>query len=85
MTFAGVRSDHLERKIVKMEWNYILYTNRYHKRIELLGGITKTGKQRSAKIRSLFLSWIHWHIQRVGINDELVCPVKAQALRKKMR
>ena len=85
MTFAGVRPDHLDGEIVKLEWSHILYNDRRHERIELPGGITKTGKQRSVKIRPSLLSWIHWHVQRVGINDKLVCPVKGQALRKKMR
>jgi integrase len=85
MTFAGVRPDHLDGEIVKLEWGHILYDDRHHKRIELPGGITKTGKQRSVKIRSSLQSWLHWHIQRGGTRDGLVCPVKGQALRKKMR
>jgi integrase len=85
MTFAGVRPDHLDGEIVKLEWSHILHDDRHDKRIELPGGITKTGKQRSVKIRPSLLSWIQWHIQRGGTRDGLVCPVKGQALRKKMR
>jgi integrase len=85
MTFAGVRPDHLDGEIVKLEWGQILYDDRHHKRIELPGGITKTGKQRSVNIRPALLSWLQWHIHRGGTPVGLVCPVKGQALRKKMR
>ncbi len=85
MTFAGVRPDHLDGEIVKLDWGHILYDDRHHKRIELPGSITKTGKQRSVKIRPSLLSYIQWHIQRGGTRVGLVCPVKGQALRKKMR
>jgi integrase len=85
MTFAGVRPDHTDGEIVKLEWGHILHDDHHQKRIELPGGITKTGKQRSVKIRPALLSWIHLHIQRGGTPEGLVCPVKGQALRKKMR
>jgi integrase len=85
MIFAGVRPDHLDGEIVKLDWGHILHDDRHHKRIELPGSITKTGKQRSVKIRPSLLSWIQWHIQRGGTRVGLVCPVKGQALRKKMR
>jgi integrase len=85
MTFAGVRPDHLDGEIVKLEWAHVLHDDEHHKRLELPGAITKTGKQRSIKIRTALLSWIRWHIQRGGLQDGMVCPVKGQALRKKMR
>jgi len=85
MTFAGVRPDHIDGEIVKLEWKHILHDDHHHKRIELPGGITKTGKQRSVTIRPALLSWLQWHIQHGGAPEGLVCPVKGQALRKKMR
>ena len=85
MIFAGVRPDHLDGEIVKLEWGHILHDDRHHKRLELPASITKTGKQRSVNIRPALLSWIEWHIQRGGHRDGLVCPVKGQAHRKKMR
>ena len=69
MTFAGVRPDHLDGEIVKLEWGHILHDDRHHKRIELPGCITKTGKQRSVKIRPSLQSWIQWHILR-GVAPE---------------
>jgi integrase len=85
MTFAGVRPDHVDGEIVKLEWSHVLHDDHHHKRIELPGSITKTGKQRSIQIRPALLSWIQWHIKRGGIQEGRVCPVKGQALRKKMR
>ena len=85
MTFAGVRPDHIDGEIVKLEWNHILHDDHHHQRIELPGSITKTGKQRSVNIRPALLSWLQWHIRRGGSNQGLVCQVKGQALRKKMR
>jgi integrase len=85
MTFAGVRPDHLDGEIIKLEWGHILHDDRHHKRIELPGSITKTGKQRSVNIRPALLSWINWHIKRGGTREGSVCPVKGQAHRKKMR
>jgi integrase len=85
MTFAGVRPDHLDGEIVKLEWGHILHDDRHQARIELPASITKTGKQRSVNIRPALLSWIQWHIKRGGTRDGLVCPVKGQVHRKKMR
>lgn len=85
MTFAGVRPDHLDGEIVKLEWGHVLHDDEHHKRIELPGGITKTGKQRSIKIRPALLFYLEWHIQRGGVQEGPVCPVKGQSLRKRMR
>ena len=85
MTFAGVRPDYMDGEIVKLEWRHILHDDDHHKRIELPGGITKTGKQRTVKIRPVLLSWLQWHFQHGGAQEGLVCPVKGQALRTKIR
>jgi hypothetical protein len=58
MTFAGVRPDHNDGEIVKLEWDHLLHDDEQHKRIELPGGITKTGKQRSVTIRPALQSWL---------------------------
>lgn len=42
MTFAGVRPDHTDGEIVKLEWGHILHDDHHQKRIELPGGITNT-------------------------------------------
>jgi integrase len=61
----------------------------------LPGSITKTGKQRSIKIRLALLSWIQWHHKRLTDSSTrgakkvsltgLVCPEKGSALMKKIR
>ncbi len=95
MLFAGIRPDQEDGEITKLDWAHVLHTDRHHKRIELPGSITKTGKQRSIKIRPALLSWIQWHHKRLEqakpkqakkvVLAGLVCPEKGTALRKKIR
>ena len=95
MLFAGVRPDQDDGEITKLEWGHVLHTDRHHKRLELPGSITKTGKQRSIKIRPALLSWIQWHVKRleqlVPASKKkvslagVVCPEKGTVLRGKLR
>ena len=95
MLFAGIRPDQEDGEITKLDWGHVLYNDRHHKRIELPGSITKTGKQRSIKIRSALLSWIQWHQKKLEqakpkqskkvVLSGLVCAEKGTALRKKIR
>jgi integrase len=95
MTFAGIRPDQEDGEIVKLDWNHVLHNDRHHKRIELPGSITKTGKLRSVKIRPALHSWIQWHIKRIeeayprGTKKAplsgLVSPEKGTVLRTKIR
>ena len=95
MLFAGIRPDQEDGEITKLEWSHVLHDDRHHTRIELPGSITKTGKQRSVKIRPALFSWIQWHqrelekskpkgIKKVSLTG-LVSPEKGTALRKKIR
>jgi len=95
MTFAGIRPDQEDGEIVKLDWNHVLHNDRHHKRIELPGSITKTGRLRSVKIRPALHSWIQWHIKRIeeayprGTKkvplSGLVSPEKGTVLRTKIR
>jgi integrase len=95
MTFAGIRPDQEDGEIVKLDWSHVLYNDRHHKRIELPGSITKTGKLRSVKIRPALHSWIQWHIKRIEEASPrgtkkvplsgLVSPEKGTVLRTKIR
>ena len=95
MLFAGIRPDQEDGEITKLDWGHVLHTDRHHKRIELPGSITKTGKQRSIKIRPALLSWIQWHEKKLEqvkpkqskkvVLSGLVCAEKGNALRKKIR
>jgi integrase len=95
MLFAGIRPDQEDGEITKLEWGHVLHTDRHHKRLELPGIITKTGKQRSIKIRPGLLSWIQWHHKRISQAASkgarkvelsgLVCPEKGTVLRGKIR
>lgn len=85
MTFAGIRPDPDDGEIVELDWSHILHDDRRHERIELPGSITKTGKQRSVKMRPALLSWIRWHLKKKRRKTGLVCPEKGEPLRKKLR
>jgi site-specific recombinase XerD len=85
MAFAGIRPDPDDGEIIGLDWSHILHNDRRHERIELPRSITKTGKQRSVKIRPALLSWIRWHIKKKRRKSGLVCPEKGEALRKKLR
>jgi len=95
MIFAGVRPDQEDGEITKLDWGHVLHNDRHHKRLELPGSITKTGKQRSIKIRPALLSWIQWHHKRINQAapkgaakvelSGLVCPEKGTCLRGKIR
>jgi len=85
MTFAGIRPDQDDGEIVKLDWSHLLHNDRHHKRIELPGSITKTGKQRTVKIRPALLSWIRWHLAKKRQKTGLVCPEKGEPLRAKIR
>lgn len=85
MTFAGIRPDQNDGEIVKLDWTHLLYDDRHHKRIELPASITKTGKQRTVKMRPALSSWIQWHIKKNGNKEGLVCPKKGAPLRKQLR
>jgi integrase len=88
MTFAGIRPDHEDGEIVKLKWDHLILKDR-EKRVELPSTITKTGKRRTIKVRPALASWLQWHKDRTKGNDEactgLVCPIKGQKLRTKLR
>jgi len=88
MTFAGIRPDHEDGEIVKLAWEHLVLKDR-EKRIELPASITKIGKRRSVKIRPALQSWLKWHKERTKNDDDackgLVCPLKGQRLRTKLR
>ncbi|PWU11886.1 MAG: hypothetical protein C5B47_00200 [Verrucomicrobia bacterium] len=84
MTFAGIRPDCHGGEITRITWNSIILDD-VHKRIELPGNATKTGKRRTITMRPPLRSWIDWHINRGGITEGTVCPIKDGALRKKLR
>jgi len=88
MTFAGIRPDHLDGEITKLQWDHLVLKDR-QKRVELPASITKAGKRRTVTIRPALASWLAWHKDRTKGSDDackgLVCPVKGQALRTKLR
>lgn len=85
MTFAGIRPDHDYGEIVGLDWSHVIHDDTGEERLELPGSITKTGKQRSIKIRPALNSWIQWHFKHGGSQTGAVCPVKGGALRKRLR
>lgn len=85
LVFAGVRPDHLDGEIVKLEWSHVVLDDAGHERIELPGSITKTAKKRTISIRPALQSWLKWHLQRGGTSEGLVCPTRGQKLRTQMR
>ena len=84
MTFAGIRPDHQDGEITKVDWSHI-HTATRDKTIELPASITKTGKDRSIKIRPALASWLQGHKGNNGNTKGLVCPEKGEPLRKKLR
>ena len=84
MTFAGIRPDHQDGEIVKLQWEHLILKDR-EKRVELPASITKRAKRRSVTIRPALASWLEWHKQRGGITIGSVCPYKGQPLRMKLR
>ncbi len=83
MTFAGIRPDCDDGEITRVTWNSIILDDQ-HKRIELPGSVTKTGKRRTIIMRPPLVSWIEWYIKRGGVTEGTVCPIKNGVLRKKI-
>jgi hypothetical protein len=73
MTFAGVRPDHQDGEITKVDWSHIILDDR-NKRVELPASVTKRAKQRSIPIRPALASWLQWHKERGGSCVGKVCP-----------
>lgn len=88
MTFAGIRPDHEDGEIVKLQWDHLILKDR-EKRVELPSTITKTAKRRAIKVRPALASWLQWHKDRTKGQESackgLVCPIKGQKLRTKLR
>ena len=84
MTFAGIRPDHLDGEITKLQWDHLVLKDR-QKRVELPASITKAGKRRTVTIRPSLASWLTWHKDTGGSTTGLVCPFKGQKLRTKLR
>lgn len=84
MAFGGVRPDHNDGEITRLDWNHIVLKDR-EKRIEMPHTITKTAKDRTIKARPTLVSWLEWHRAQKGSTQGLVCPFKGERLRVALR